>query len=199
MIFTETTLRGAYIIEIEPLKDERGFFARSFCQKEFAQQGIHFCSVQCNISYNKSKGTLRGMHYQVAPDEEAKLVNCLRGAIYDVIIDLRPDSPTYCQWFSAELRAEDYKMLYIPEDFAHGFQALEDHTVVFYQMSTFYHPESARGLRWNDPGFGIEWPEIRNRIISEKDQRYADFTVSQNTEVTIESKDNERESMKCES
>jgi len=174
MIFKETKLKGAYIIELEPVKDERGFFARSFCQKEFEKHGIKVNVVQCNISYNKKKGTLRGMHYQVSPYQEAKIVSCVRGAIYDVIIDLRPDSPTYCQWLAVELSAENYKMFYISEGFAHGFQTLEDNTVVFYQMSEFYHPECARGVKWDDPAFGIKWP-LSNRIISEKDMDYPDF------------------------
>ena len=174
MIFKETKLKGAYIIELEPLEDERGFFARSFCQKEFEEHGLNFSIVQCNLSYNKKKGTLRGMHYQVAPYEEAKLVSCLRGAIYDVIIDLRDYSPTYCQCFAAELTAEDYRMLYVPAGFAHGFQTLEGNAVVFYQMSEFYHPECARGVRWNDPAFGIDWP-ISKKIISKKDLAFQDF------------------------
>lgn len=172
MIFEETKLKGAYVINIEPIEDERGFFARSFCQKEFEQLGLNPCVAQCNISFNKKKGTLRGMHYQAAPHEEAKLVSCVKGSIYDVIIDLRPGSITYCQWVSVELSAENHKMLYIPEGFAHGFQTLEDNTEVFYQMSEFYHPESARGVRWNDPAFGIEWPSAE-LIISEKDSTYS--------------------------
>lgn len=170
MIFTETPLKGAYIIELERIEDERGFFARSWCVREFEEHGLNPNLVQCNVSFNKKKGTLRGMHYRVAPHEEAKLVSCIRGAIYDVIIDLRSDSNTYCQWFTVELSAENYKMLYVPEGFAHGFQTLEDNTVVSYQMSEFYHSEYARGLRWDDPVFGIEWPEIGRRVISEKDQ-----------------------------
>jgi dTDP-4-dehydrorhamnose 3,5-epimerase len=174
MIFTETELKGAYIIELEPLEDDRGFFARSFCQREFEKQSLNFCVVQCNVSYNKKKGTLRGMHYQVPPHEEAKLVSCIRGTIYDVIIDLRPDSSTYCQWFALELSSENYKMLYVPEGFTHGFQTLEDNTVVFYQMSEIYHPECARGARWDDPAFGIRWP-LPNRVMSKKDLSYPDF------------------------
>jgi len=174
MKFIETNLKGAYVIELEPMEDERGFFARSFCQKEFEEHGLNLRTVQCNISFNKKKGTLRGMHYQVAPYEEAKLVGCIRGAIYDVIIDLRPDSPTYCQWFAVELIAEDYKMLYVPECFAHGFQTLENNTIVFYQMSEFYHPECARGVRWDDPVFGIEWP-VKKLVISPRDQSYKSF------------------------
>lgn len=173
MIFKETKLKGAYIIELEPMEDERGFFARSFCRKEFEKYGLNPNIVQCNISYNKKKGTFRGMHYQVKPHEEAKIVSCVRGSIYDVIIDLRPDSPTRCHWFAVELSTENFKMLYIPEAFAHGFQTLEDNTVVFYQMSEFYHPECAMGVRWDDPAFNIEWPDDA-RIITVKDLQYPD-------------------------
>jgi len=174
MIFTETALKGAFVIELEKNEDERGFFARTFCRKEFEAYGLNPNLVQCNISFNEKKGTLRGMHYQTAPHEETKLVSCIRGAIYDVIIDLRPDSPTYCQWFAVELSAENYKMLYVPGGFAHGFQTLEDNTVVFYQMSEFYHPECARNVRWDDPAFGIGWP-LSGRIMSKKDMNYPDF------------------------
>ena len=176
MIFRETKLKGAFIIEPERLEDERGLFARTFCEEEFKAHGLNSRVVQCNISFNKKKGTLRGMHYQVAPHEEAKLVRCTRGAIYDVIVDLRPDSPTFKQWVAVELTADNHRMLYIPEGFAHGFQTLEDNTEVFYQMSELYHPESARGVRWDDPVFGIEWPKIHHRIVSEIDQGYADFS-----------------------
>jgi len=174
MIFKETKLKGAYIIELEPLEDERGFFARSFCQKEFEEHGLNPRIVQCNISYNKKKGTLRGMHYQITPYQEAKLVCCTKGAIYDVIIDLRKDSPTLKQWIAVELTAENRRMLYVPEGFAHGFQTLKDDTVVFYQMSEFYHPECARGVRWDDSVFGIIWP-IAPGIISERDRVYPSF------------------------
>ncbi|MCK4826502.1 dTDP-4-dehydrorhamnose 3,5-epimerase, partial [bacterium] len=153
MIFTETQLRGAYIIEIEKLKDNRGFFARTWCQKEFEEHGLTPRVVQANVSSNKKKGTLRGMHYQIAPYEETKLVRCTRGAIYDVIIDLRPASPTYTQWVGVELTADNYKMLYVPENFAHGFQTLEDNTEVTYQVSQFYTPGSESGIRWGDPAF----------------------------------------------
>jgi dTDP-4-dehydrorhamnose 3,5-epimerase len=171
MKFIETRLKGAFIIEPERLEDERGFFARTFCQKEFEAHGLNPRIVQCNISYNKHKGTLRGMHYQVAPMAEAKLVSCTRGAIYDVIIDLRPESPTYCQWLAEELNAENRKIIYIPEGFAHGFQTLDGETEVFYQMSEFYSPEHARGVRWDDPVFGIEWA-LNTKMISEKDKNY---------------------------
>ena len=140
-------------------------------KKEFEEHGSNPHIVQCNISYNEKRGTLRGMHYQVAPYEEDKLVSCMRGAIYDVVIDLRPDSTSYYQWFAVELSAENYKALYIPEGFAHGFQTLDDDTVVFYQMSEFYHSECARRVRWDDPALGIEWP-IKQLFISPKDKSY---------------------------
>lgn len=163
---------GAFLIEPAPIADERGFFARTFCVKEFEAQGLNPCVVQCSISYNKKKGTLRGMHYQLAPHAEAKLIRCIRGAIYDVIIDLRPDSTTFRQWLATELTADNRRMLYVPEGFAHGFQTLEDDTEVFYQMSEFYAPEYAAGVRWDDAAIGIAWPETVNRIVSTRDQNY---------------------------
>lgn len=175
MKFIETKLKAAYVIELEKIEDERGFFARSWCEKEFAERGLNPNLVQCNISFNRKKGTLRGMHYQAKPYREAKLIRCTKGAIYDVILDLRSDSPTFKQWVAVELTSENRKMLYIPEGLAHGFQSLEDDTEVFYQMSEFYHPEVAKGVRWNDTAFGIEWME-NEPIISEKDKSYADFT-----------------------
>lgn len=174
MIFTETKLKGAFLIDIEPREDERGFFARSWCEDEFAKYGLNTRVVQCNISFNKKRGTLRGMHYQSEPFPEAKLARCTAGAIYDVILDLRPNSPTFKQWVSVELTAENRRALYIPEGFAHGFQTLEDNTEVFYQMGEFYHPECARGVRWDDPAFGIEWP-IEEVIISNNDASYPNF------------------------
>lgn len=174
MIFIETKLKGAYIIEIERLEDERGFFARCFCKNEFRQHGLNDNLAQCNISFNRKKATLRGMHLQIAPRQEAKLVRCTMGAIYDVIIDLRQDSPTFKMHIGATLTAENRKMLFIPEGFAHGFMTLADNTEVFYQMSEFYAPECARGYRWNDPAFGIEWPTGVN-VISERDSNYPDF------------------------
>jgi dTDP-4-dehydrorhamnose 3,5-epimerase len=175
MIFKETKLKGVYIIEIELMEDERGFFARSFCVKEFKEYGLNSNIAQCNISYNEKKGTLRGMHYQVAPHEEVKLVRCTMGAIYDVIIDLRPDSSTFKQWMVTELTANNRRMLYVPKGVAHGFQTLEDRTEVFYQMSEFYHPKSARGIRWNDPAFGIKWPMLPT-LITNKDRSYLNFS-----------------------
>lgn len=174
MIFTESKLNGAFIIDIRPREDERGFFARSWCEDEFKQHGLNPRLVQCNISFNKKRGTLRGMHYQIAPFAEAKVVRCTMGALYDVIIDLRPDSPTFKQWTSVELTAENRRALYVPEDFAHGFQTLSDNTEVFYQMTEFYHPECARGVRWDDAAFGVEWIS-QPHIISRQDKEYADF------------------------
>jgi dTDP-4-dehydrorhamnose 3,5-epimerase len=174
MKFTQTTLQGAYIIEIERIEDERGFFARSFCQKEFEQHNIPFRIIQSNISYNQEKGTLRGLHYQATPYQEAKLISCLDGALYDVIIDLRPESATYCQWTSVELLSQNHTMLYVPQGFANGFQTLRDGTIVLYHMSEFYHPELACGIRWQDSRFDIPWPlPVTN--ISVKDQAYPDF------------------------
>jgi dTDP-4-dehydrorhamnose 3,5-epimerase len=177
VIFTETKLLGAFVIEAERFEDERGFFARTWCQREFKAHGLNPRLVQCSISFNKKKGTLRGMHYQVAPFEEVKLVRCTKGAIYDVIIDLRPESPTFKRYIAIVLSADNRKMLYIPERCAHGFQTLEDNTEVFYQMSEFYASEGARGLRWNDPTFAIEWPHAE-RIIIERDLNYPDFSLS---------------------
>jgi dTDP-4-dehydrorhamnose 3,5-epimerase len=176
MIFTETKLEGVYIIEPELLQDERGFFARSWCQHEFQDHQLNPHLVQCNISFNKRRGTLRGLHFQAAPHEEAKVARCTMGSIYDVAVDLRPHSSTFKMWIAVELTASNRKMLYIPEGVAHGFQTLEDDTEVFYQMSEFYHPECARGARWNDPVFGIQWP-LEVKMISAKDQQYPDFTT----------------------
>ena len=175
MIFVETKLKGAYIIEPERLEDERGFFSRTWCKREFEAHGLNPNVVQCNISFNRKKGTLRGMHYQVAPYEEAKSVRCTMGRVYDVIIDLRPNSKTFMQWIVVELTSANRKMIYVPKGFAHGFLTLEDNTEVFYQMSEFYAPECARGVRWNDPAFGILWPAVVT-VISERDKQYPDFT-----------------------
>src|SRR3972149_8591349 len=158
MIFEETILKGAFLIKPERLEDERGFFARVWCRKEFDAHGLGTTLVQCNVSFNASKWTLRGLHYQTPPHEEAKLVRCTLGAIYDVIVDLRPDSPTYLKHFAVELTQDNRKMLYVPEGCAHGFQTLADGTEVLYQMSEFYSPECSTGHRWNDPAFGIDWP-----------------------------------------
>lgn len=174
MIFKQTKLKGVFFIEPEELVDERGFFARSFCRKEFEKYDLNPEVAQCNISFNLKKGTLRGMHYQVPPSEEAKLVRCTRGALYDVILDIRPDSPTFKHHFGLLLTADNRLALYIPEGFAHGFLTLEDNTEVFYQMSEFYAPDTARGLRWNDPAFSIPWP-IEVEVVSDRDSSYPDF------------------------
>lgn len=175
MIFTQTPLAGAYLIDPELLEDERGLFARSWCRREFEAQGLTPHLAQCNISLSHKKGTLRGMHYQCPPHEEVKLVRCTRGAIYDVALDLRPSSPTYKHWYAAELTADNHRMFYIPEGFAHGFVTLEDETEVFYQMSQFYSPEHARGVRWDDPAFNIQWPD-GDKIIAPKDRNWPDFS-----------------------
>jgi dTDP-4-dehydrorhamnose 3,5-epimerase len=177
MRFQPTNLADAYLIDLEKMEDERGFFARAWCVQEFAAHGLDTNLVQCNLSFNKQRGTLRGMHYQMAPFAETKVVRCIRGALYDVIIDLRPTSPTYLQWLGVTLSAENRAMLYVPQGFAHGFQTLVDDTEVFYQMSTFYAPDSARGLRWNDPHFKIEWP-LPTTVMSAKDLSYPDYTES---------------------
>lgn len=174
MKFIETPLEGVYLIELEPVHDERGFFARTWCKEEFQEHGLNPNLAQCSLSFNKTKGTLRGMHYQCEPHQEAKLVRCCAGAIYDVVLDLRRGSQTLGKWFAAALSARDQKTLYIPEGCAHGFQSLEDESTVFYQISESHHPESARGVRWNDPLFGIKWP-IATPILSERDRSFADY------------------------
>jgi len=174
MKFLKTALKGAYIIELEAAEDERGYFSRTFCRREFAEQGLNYEVAQCSISYNARRGTLRGMHYQVEPHREAKLVHCVGGSLYDVIVDLRPESDTYCRWIGVELSPLKRRLLYVPEGFAHGFQTLEDNTTVYYQISEFYAPQSARGVRWDDPAFGIKWP-LSNPIISEKDRLLPDY------------------------
>lgn len=174
MRFLPLPLSGAFVVEAEPITDERGLFARTFCAHEFVAHGLNPHLVQCSLSFNKHKGTLRGMHYQAKPHEETKLVRCTSGAIYDVILDLRPDSPTFRQWAGVELSAENRKALYVPEGFAHGFLTLHDETEVFYQMSEFFHPECAVGVRWDDAAFNIRWPESVV-VISERDRGYAPF------------------------
>jgi dTDP-4-dehydrorhamnose 3,5-epimerase len=171
MQFTETCLAGAYVIGLEERGDERGFFARTFCANEFREHGLKPAVAQCNVSYNYTRGTLRGMHYQLPPAAEAKLVRCTRGAIYDVIVDLRLDSPTYLQYVGVELTAENRLALYVPELFAHGYETLEDGTEVAYQVSEFYAPGQERGLRFDDPALGIAWP-LPVRVISEKDANW---------------------------
>lgn len=174
MIFNPTPLAGAFVIEPELRQDERGFFARAWCQREFTEHGLNPRLVQCSLSFNHKRGTLRGMHYQAAPYEEAKLVRCTSGAIYDVMVDLRPASATFKRYFGVTLSASAHNMLYIPEGFAHGFLTLEDNTEIFYQMSEFYAPDYGRGFRWNDPAFGIRWP-APVQVISERDAAYPDF------------------------
>lgn len=174
MLFTPTTLPDAYLVDLKRLEDERGFFARSWCAREAKELGIDPNIVQCNVSFNKTKGTLRGMHLQLPPFAESKLVRTTRGAIYDVIIDLRPASPTFKRWFGVELTADNRRALFVPKGFAHGFQILEDNTEIFYQMSEYYSPEHARGVRWNDPAFGIDWP-LEVTEMSPKDRILLDF------------------------
>ena len=175
MKFVRGELEGVWIIELERHSDERGHFARTWCDREFKEAGLNPSVVQCNISFNTKRNTLRGMHLQSAPHAESKLIRCTRGAIYDVALDLRPTSPTFKRWMAVELRATGNRMLYIPEGFAHGFQTLEDESEVFYQMSEYFHPESARGYRWDDPAFGIKWPQADQRIISARDASYPNF------------------------
>ena len=177
MIFTETKLKGAFVVEPELLEDERGFFARTYCTKEFREHGIEFNFVQCNVSFNRKRGTLRGMHFQLSPYEEAKVVRCTMGEIYGVIVDLRPDSATFKKWINVELSQENRKMIYTPKGFAHGFITLENNTEVFYQMSQFYAPAHAKGFRWDDPVFGIEWP-LEVRSISDRDLNLPFFEES---------------------
>ncbi len=174
MIFTETTLQGAFIIDLDRKSDDRGYFARMFCGNEFEQHGLKPIVAQCNLSFNHQKGTLRGMHYQIPPATETKLVRCIRGAIYDVIVDLRPDSPSYLRHVGVELTPENGRSLYVPELFAHGYQTLTDDTEVMYAVSEFYTPNCERGARYNDPAFGIEW-RLPITTISEKDASWVSY------------------------
>jgi dTDP-4-dehydrorhamnose 3,5-epimerase len=176
MIFQELAIAGVYLIEPEEVHDQRGFFARTWCQQEFAQQGLHDRLTQCNISFNHRRGTLRGMHYQAAPYGEVKLVRCTAGAIYDVVVDVRADSPTFSQWVAVELTAVNRRQLYIPIGVAHGFLTLADATEVFYQMAGNYQATAACGLRWNDPALGIEWPQDPV-VINDRDRQYPNFVV----------------------
>lgn len=174
MRFEETQLPGAYVVELEKFGDERGFFARAFCAQEFEAQELSTKFVQVNNSFSAEKGTLRGMHYQVAPHQETKLVRCIRGAMYDIILDMRQDSPTFGEHYGVELSAENRKMLYVPKGFAHSFVTLEDGTESFYFVDEIYAPHAERGVRWNDPQFGVLWP-ITPTVISDKDARFPDF------------------------
>lgn len=177
MIFRETALPGVYVVEIEPRSDHRGLFARTWCQREFVEHRLNAGLVQVSLSFNKHRGTLRGMHYQAAPHAEAKLVRCTRGAIWDVALDLRQGSPTFRRYVGVELTADNRKALYIPEGVAHGFQTLEDDTEVLYQMSEFYAPEAARGVRYDDPAFAIPWP-ISQPILLERDRAYPSVVLT---------------------
>jgi dTDP-4-dehydrorhamnose 3,5-epimerase len=177
MIITETKLAGVYLVELRRFEDDRGFFAPSFSAKEFAARGMASVFVENNISYSKNRGTLRGMHYQAAPHGQDKLIRCTQGAIFDVAVDLRPDSRTFKQWFGVELTAENRSMVYVPDDCGHGFQTLEDDTEVFYMVSQVYVSESGRGFRWDDPAFGIEWPQVGERVLNKRDREYPDFTL----------------------
>jgi len=176
MKFTETPIEGAMIIELEKHQDHRGYFARGFCKREFEEHGLEHDIVQCNFSKSLNKGTLRGMHYQSPPNSEVKMVRCINGSIYDVIVDIREDSPTYKEWFGVELTDENYKMLYIPKGLAHGFQTLEENSVIFYMVTQYYNHQAEGGVRWNDPAFNINWP-INVSEISDKDKYYPDFNA----------------------
>jgi dTDP-4-dehydrorhamnose 3,5-epimerase len=175
MIFSETALPGAYVIDLERIEDERGFFARAWCERELTEHGLETRIAQSNVSFNKHKGTLRGMHFQRPPHQETKLIRCIRGGLFDVIIDLRPDSTGYKRWMGVELTADNRRMLYVPRGFAHGFQTLEDDTEIFYMVSEFYTPEAEGGVRWDDPAFAVEWPLGPPTEISQKDQQWPDF------------------------
>lgn len=177
MIFTETALNGAFVIDPEPVRDERGMFMRTWCQREFEAHGLALTWVQSSVSVNTHRGTMRGVHYQAAPNEEVKLVRCTAGAIYDVIVDLRPTSSTYCQHVGITLSADNHRAVYIPKQFAHGFLTLEDNSEVSYHMSEFYSPASAQGFRWDDPAFKIAWPKPI-LVMSEKDRTWPAFTVN---------------------
>lgn len=176
MIFTETSLQGAYVIDVEKITDDRGFFGRLWCKDQFEKYNLNANLVQSNVSLSKKKGTLRGMHFQKHPFQETKLVRCTKGAIYDVIIDLRPESPTFKKWFGIELTADNHRMLYVPENFAHGFLTLEDHSEVYYLVTQFYNKEAESGLRYNDPAFQIKWPETIIAV-SDKDAAHPNFDL----------------------
>jgi dTDP-4-dehydrorhamnose 3,5-epimerase len=180
VIFTPTLVDGAYLIEPESHQDHRGTFTRIFCQREFGQSGLAVDVAQCSLSFNSKKGTLRGMHFQVVPSEEVKVVRCVRGSIYDVVLDLRPGSPTYLRHHAARLTADNRLALYIPAGCAHGFQSLEDDSEILYQMNAFYAPEHSHGVRWNDPAFGIAWP-LPDPIMIERDASYPDFAPIRET------------------
>ena len=176
MIFTDTDVKDAFVTDLEMIEDERGFFARAWCAREFSDHGLENRIAQCNTSSNKRRGTIRGMHLQKPPHEQVKMIRCIRGALYDVIIDLRADLPIYKRWFGVELTQENRKMLYVPSGFAHGFQTMSDDTEAFYMVSEFYTPGAEAGARWDDPTFSIEWPLGSPTEISEKDASWPDFS-----------------------
>jgi len=176
MEFTETKLKGAFLVRLKKIEDDRGFFARGWCREEFAQHGLNSNMIQLNVGFSHKPGTVRGMHYQDTPHQEAKFVRCTRGAIYDVIIDLRPDSPTRRQWYAVELTADNGTMLYAPEGFAHGYQTLADDSDMYYLTSALYASSSARGVRYNDAAFGIQWP-LPVSVVSDPDQKWPDYRV----------------------
>jgi dTDP-4-dehydrorhamnose 3,5-epimerase len=179
MIFQPTPISDAYLIDIEKHTDERGFFGRAFCENEFRDAGIPFTVAQANIGYGVRKGTLRGLHYQLAPHEEAKLVRCVKGAVFDVIVDLRTKSQSYGHWFGTELTADSHRLFHVPKGTAHGYLSLEDDSEILYLVSEFYAPGAERGIRWDDPAFDILWPINGNLIISEKDRAWPDFILEQ--------------------
>ena len=178
MILRETPLAGAFVVEVEPFQDERGLFARTYDRDEFAERGLSTEIAQVSTSYNRRRGTLRGLHFQLPPHEEAKLVRVTGGAVYDVMVDLRPDSATHRRWFATELSRDNRRMVYIPEGFAHGFLTLEDDSEVHYQISHPFTPDAYAGVRYDDPAFGIEWPDVGELIVSDKDRSLPDFETS---------------------
>ena len=176
MKFQETKVKGAFVIEPEPFEDDRGYFNRAFCAREFEQAGLLTNIVQANMAGSRDKGTLRGMHYQVSPYEETKIFRCIKGAVFDVVLDVRPDSPSYGEWYGVELTPENRKMLYVPGGCAHGYLTLKDNTEVYYLVSEYYQPDAERGIRWNDPRFNIEWPLTENLTLSDKDKAWPDYS-----------------------
>ena len=175
MKLVATPVAGAYLVELTPRGDDRGFFARAWCRDELAAEGLNGSFVQCNDSHSRRKGTLRGLHWQAAPHGEVKLIRCVRGAIFDVLVDVRPESPSYLRWFGAELTAENRTMMYVPEGCAHGYLTLADDTEVMYPVTCAYRPDAERGARWNDPAFGIAWPEVGPLTLSPKDEAWPDY------------------------
>jgi dTDP-4-dehydrorhamnose 3,5-epimerase len=178
MIFTETKIAGAYLVDMEPMRDDRGFFARAWSVEEFGEMGLETEFPAVNFSVSARQGTIRGLHYQKAPHADAKFVRCVRGALFDVVLDLRPESPTFRQWAGFEIRASDYRAIYVPAGCAHGIQTLEDDTEMLYMVSACYRPGAEGGIRWDDPFFGIEWPDCEERIVSEKDQLWPDYDAA---------------------